>query len=227
MPFEPIENNTFDPANFSLEENQFLIDHLGEPLEAATAKGVPPGVGAGGLKALDIVYRFGRRCDQSGDPFVGFEALKEVCRVFLREHAVMSEQARQGVAPKFPSRYEWDTFGKGHLGGVGSDAGRMRSYFDEQGNRHYFAVKLLTNTERPLPQWLAQKQTKKAAEHRELVDDQEHGVVTCPICKYSQNYEPGSRSKRAMARTRMGKHLKTAKREPDLHRQLYTYVFGS
>jgi hypothetical protein len=224
---DTIVNDTFDPARFSLEDNQFLIDHLGEPLEVATANGVPPGVTpVAGLQALDDLYRYGRRCEQTGEPFVGFDAIKEACRVFLREHAKMMADHKRGVAPKFPARYEWDSFGQPHLGGVGADTGRVRSYFDEQGQRRYFAIQLVAR-ETVRPKWLERKTTKTAADYRELIEDAEHGTITCPICKFTQNYEPGSRSRRAMARTRLGKHLKTAKKEPDLHRQLYTYVFGS
>ncbi len=227
MAFQPIQNDTFDPAILSLEDNQFLIDHLGEPLEVATAKGVPLNVTpAAGLRVLDELYRYGRRCEQSGEPFVGFEALKEACRTFLREHAAMSLNARRHLTPMFPSRYEWDTMGQPHLGGVGSDSHRMRSYFDDHGVRHYFAVRLLT-TQAQKPAWLEAKSTKTAPEYAALDEDTEHGVFSCPICRFAQNYEPGSRSKRALARTRMGKHLKSARREPDQHRQLYTRVFGS
>jgi hypothetical protein len=225
--FQIIDNDTFDPAVLSLEDNAFLIDHLGEPVEQATAKGVPAGVTpASGLRALDELYRYGKRCEANGDPFVGFEALKEACRVFLREHASMMQNARRGVAPKFPSLSEWDAFGQPHRGGVGSDSERMRSYFDAEGNRHFFVVKLMVLSD-ARPEWLLKKQAKTTREFKELIEDTENGVFTCPICKFSQNYEPGSRGRRSMARTRMGKHLKGAKREPDLHRQLYSYVFGS
>ncbi len=222
-----IANHTFDPVVLSLEDNQFLIDHLGEPAEAAAAKGLPAGVHPNsGLRALDEVWRYAKRCEQTGEPFVGFEAVKEACRVYLREHAKMRADHKRGVAPKFPSRFEWDSFGQAHLGGVGSDSGRIRSYFGEDGQRHPFEIRLLSG-EVAKPRWLTQKTAKTAKDYHELLEDEENGTIACPICKFTQNYEPGSRSRRALARTRIGKHLKSAKREPDLHRQLYTRLFGS
>lgn len=225
--FVVIDNDTFDPAILSLEDNQFLIDHLGEPLEAATARGVPAGVTpASGLRALDELYRYGRRCQANGDPFIGFDAIKTACRLFLTEYAAMKANADRRLAPMAPSLYEWDKFGQPHRGGVGSDSERIRSYFDEHGNRHFFAVKLLTHVEQK-PAWLEAKGQKRAIDYQKLDEDAENGAITCPICKFTQNYEPGSRGKRSQALARIGKHLKSSKREPELHRQLYTYVFGS
>lgn len=217
----------FDPVMYNGEENEFLIENLGKSREVATARGIPHAVGRMAIDFLDRVYRLQEGSKLSGESWCGVEALVGASKTWLVESKKWEENAKRG-APRFPSMGAWDLNGKYYHGGAGADSGRVRTYFDSEGNRVPFAVGLFPIDQAYVPEWLQKRKDEgKARIFTELVHDEEHGFVQCPICKHTQNYPPGIRTKYNQARARMAKHLKTAKgQEADAHRQLYTYAFA-
>lgn len=221
----------FDPVLYSMEGNGFLIDHLGETRQMATLRGVPPGVGRDVLDILDEVYRYDQQMQATGQTWVGFEAVKNRCRTYLEqlqkwEAAYQQNIRRDPGYPRYPSMCTWDSFGRYHKGAVGSDSGRVRSYFDETGARQPFAIELQAPAaDGYVPEW--QRGIPKAIIYRQLIEDEDKGFIECPICSTRESYEVQSRTSRNQARMRMAKHLTKAKVEKDAHKQLHSYEYGS
>lgn len=217
----------FEPAMYPLEANKFLVEHAGEPPEVAFSQGVPEGMAQADIyPIIDKVYRLSQMGKH--DPtfkWCGVEEIKKAASIYLREHGKWSEAKKRG-GPAYPSLYAWDGLGRGHQHGVGSDAGFVQTYFDAQGNRLKLGVDLIpVGDEAYVPEWV--KPTVVAApSHLDLEDDEVEGVIKCPICQFTQIYDVGSQSRRNMARARVGRHLRTAKKHIEEHRQLYSFVFG-
>lgn len=238
----------FEPAMYSLEAHQFILDHAGEPPEIAFKDGfqqtviphpdpkaparvVEYVVGRGTLAKADIypiidkLYRYLQQ--EKFDPefrWVGLEKVKEASTRFLAEMAKWGRGQRRG-GPAFPGQYAWDKQGRGHRYGIGSDAGGpVHTYFDAKGQRLPLGVELLPSEEEYTPDWI---KPQEVADFQDLIDDEENGVVSCPICKFSQTYQVGSQQRRNIAKARIGKHLLSAKKEPESHKQLYSYIFGT
>jgi hypothetical protein len=222
----------FEPALYSLAENAFLLEHAGESPAVALHSGLPEGCNIAAVKpALERFYELEELRKHNKQDWMGVEAVKESIRAYLQQHKQWTGMVRAG-APKnaFPSFYEFDSRGRAHRYGVGSDAGFVRSVFDQEtGERKTLGVDLIpTHAEFVLPQIAKRNALKGAAAFPEaLVEDDENGLIQCPVCKHTENYDAGVQTKRNLARTRMGKHLVGATKEPDAHRHLYAAVFGA
>ena len=57
-----------------------------------------------------------------------------------------------------------------------------------------------------------------------LIEDTEHGTLTCPVDQFVTNFKPESRQSYNLARARMGRHCKTSK--DDRVREFGMKVFG-
>jgi len=214
----------FDPVLLSVEENQFLIDHAGEAPQVALHHGVPRNVNANAVRpVLQVIYDLEELKRHRGQEWVGVEAVKAAAKVYLREYEKELDLRRRG-APTHPTMYLWDAKGKAHRGGVGSDAGHVRTYFDENGDRKRYAIELIgdaaptfkapwTKAAEPLPQ--------------DVIEDQEKGFFRCPLCEFTVNYDAGVQTQRNIARAKMATHLKSSKKDPDRHRELHGVVFGA
>lgn len=240
-------SDRFEPAMYSLEAHQFLLEHAGEPPEIAFRDGfqqvtipsadpkAPHRVveyvrGKGTLARADIypiidkLYRYDQQAKfDAAFKWIGVDKVKETCQVFLAEMSKW-ERGRSRGGPAFPSSFAWDKQGRGHRYGIGSDAGIVHTYFDEKGQRHPLGLDLLPSEDAYTPDWI---KPQEAADFQDLLDDEENGVVSCPICKFSQTYQVGSQQRRNIAKSRMAKHLLSAKKEPEAHKQLHSYVFGT
>jgi len=221
----------FDPVSYSIEGNAFLADHLGESRAVATLRGIPAGVGRDVLEILDDLYRYDQMVSAAGQTWVGFEALKARARIYIEqlakwEAAYQLHVKRDPNYPRYPSMCAWDGFGRYHKAAVGSDSGRVKTYFDEEGNRQPFAIELQPpDADGYVPEW--QRGLVKPSIFKALEEDEEAGFFECPICKTRESYEPQSVSGRNAARAKMARHLTSAKREKDAHKQLHALVFGS
>lgn len=217
---------TFEPALYSLEENQFIQAHAGEPPTVAFHGGLPVGVNPKAVRPiLERLYELEELQRHKGIEWVGVEAVKEACGLYLKAYDRWQEARKRG-APFPPTFFEWDGRGRPHRFGVGSDAGYVRTVFDEEGNRRKLAVQLeLGESGAYVPEWL--KTRVQAPIPQELTEDQEKGLLQCPICAHSINYEPGVQSKRSIARAQMAKHLTSTRKEAEAHRVLHAAVFGS
>lgn len=219
-----IENATFDPVLLSLEENAFLVEHAGKAPAVVKRLPVPPGVNPKAvIPVIEELYALGEVEKADGATWAGIEAVKDRCRTYLAEKAKWAAMKARGGErfPAHPSMATWDSRGNPHMGGVGSDAGRIRTYFDEAGQRQPFAVSLQGEAPTFDVPWLP-----KAKTYSEISVDDERGVLTCPICGHAETYSPDSQSQRGLANTRMAKHLLGAKKEIEAHKQLHVKVYA-
>lgn len=177
--------DTFNPVKLSLEENEFLLQHLGEPSSVALReiKAVPlpnpprdnktgriidknpvhypDGVIPASVKPiLDRVYELQDLEQKFGEKWIGVDAVKDRIKVYLAQQTKWQDDKRRfPKAPRFPTMSSFDAKGKPHLGGPGADCGEVRTYFDKTGTRHEFALDLLKNKETGgwSPEWVAKE----------------------------------------------------------------------
>lgn len=211
--------DVFDPVLYSLEENAFLVTHIGEMPETTRRGGYPPGVKPAAIEELlEHLYRL----ERSEPNYCGHETVKAAAQTYLAQHAKWTAEAKRG-APALPSMHAFDALGRPHRGGVGSDSGHVRTYFDEQGNRHRLAVDLIpTGQDVYRAPWV--KNTPAVMAHSALIEDADKGKLECPICGFTQTYEPGVTAQRSLAKARVMKHLRGAPKEPDAHRSLLMHL---
>lgn len=225
------ESYTFNPVAYSIEENKFLIEHLGNPpevVEMDSAGQWPVGVNPAAVRPIiEQVYRFEQQKEHRGTEWVGVEAVKEAARIYVREHTQWTKDHLTRRGPKLPTLMVWDERGRGHKGAVGADGNTVTTYFDENGERQKLAIELTkTGEEVYKPSWIKKAQVEAIIP--KLVEDTVKGTIQCPICFHTQQYDPDQRSTYNQARSRMAKHLvsKTLK-DPDKHREIYTQEFSS
>lgn len=241
---------SFNPVNFSNEENEFFLQHLGKPSVVALkeVRGVvnpkahpkdknpiiyPDGVVPASVKpVLDGVYELEELSKHENVQWVGIDAVKAAIKTWLAQSAKWREDFRRtrGRAPRYPSLYAFDAKGKGHLGGPGSDSGMVKTYFDAQGNRVPFEIQLLKEY---VAEWVAPTVKDDNLDPR-LVVDAASCTIQCRIplqsggvCGHTEKFKQESRSSYNAARARISKHLRKATEEVEAHRELHTEEFGS
>lgn len=243
------ELNTFDPVNYSLEENAFLLEHIGEPViialrsvpaSAPLAKPFhkdknpvywPSGINPIAVKGiLERVNELQELEKHEGVKWVGVEVLKDKIKAYLRENAKWDNDHKRtnGRAPRFPSLSSYDAKGRPHRGGPGSDAGRVRSYFGPAGERIPFEVNLISDY---VVEWAAPGFSEAPSDKRLFVDPDSSRIecrvkVGDGICGHTEKYKAASRSSYNVARARMSKHLTRAQENVEEHRELHTEEFG-
>lgn len=172
--------------------------------------------------------------------FVGYDAVREKLSVALEYNRRRQEAKRYNPTEGHPSMSSYDSTGRAHTQGVGSDSQRVVTYFDHQGKRHRYAFDLV---EAPVGRrggtaWAVMDVKEavkpvvdKPSEYESPVDpempevmsfvvnDTEH-YVQCPVCKHVEQWKPQSAISRGHARNRMLKHCSSAKDEVQAHRRL-------
>jgi hypothetical protein len=247
----------FDPVKFSLEENRFLLAHLGEPSSVAlrevkpvplpspardTKTGriidrnpvhYPDGVIPAAVKPLlDRVYELIDLEKHFGQKWVGVEKLKERINIYLsQQEKWMEDKRRFRRAPRFPSMHSFDARKRPHRGGPGSDSGTVSTYFEKGGERKEFRISLFSDGQEGdwSPDWEGSPDATPVPVEatKKLIDDPEKNRIECPICHHTESYRPDSRGSFNAARARMSKHTIKETREPELHRELHTNEFGA
>ena len=228
---DPNDIHVFDPVKFSPEEGQFLLGALGTPPVVAL-KNLPTGVNASAVKPiLQRVYDLEQLKKHEGLDWIGIEALKLAIQIYQREDAKWAvDHTRNKKAPRFPSLFSWDSRGKPHKGGPGSDSGQVRTYFGKGGERIPFAVELVPDE---LGTWAPPGTTEAPIEKFLRLDSESHRIecrvpiADGTVCGHAETYKPDSRSSYNAARARMSKHLRKATENIDDHRELHTNEFGS
>lgn len=230
--------NIFDPVKLSIEENKFLLTHLGEPWITA-AKDIrparlpnpnpkdknpifyPDGVNPAAVKPIiDRVYELNELTRHQGEQWVGVEALKDRISTYLTQAERWANDRRRG-RPRFPSMSSFDERARPHLGAPGSDSGTVKTYFDQEGNRVPFAIELVpTDLTDYSPEWV---QTDKPQSGLKV--NAELHRIEC-FCGHVEKFNPESRASFNVARGRISKHLKSATEQVDSHRELHTLEFG-
>ena len=213
--------NEFDPVVYSHEENKFLLDHLGEPTVVAM-KQVQPPVNPLAIKPiLERVNELEQLKKHEGQEWVGIPAIKQAIATYLEMDAKWEfDNKRSKKAPRFPSLYSFDSRGRGHRGGPGSDAGQVRTYFGPNGERIPFAIQLEVG---PSDEWTAPTMTETPT--KGLTVNAEAHRIEC-FCGHTESYKEGSRSSYNAARARISKHLRKATDEIEQHREIHTAEFG-
>lgn len=216
--------NQFNPVLFSIEENEWLLDNIHLP-KAVALRNIQPGINPAQIKPL--LERV-QELEELGDPWIGIEALKGAIQTYLTQNAKWeSDHRRNKRAPRFPSLYSFDSKGRAHLGGPGSDSGQVRTYFDDNGNRVPFAVDLVTDE---TPAWLPPGFGQTGDNGTEKVEagltvNSEMNRIEC-FCGHTEQYKADSRASYNAARARISKHLRKATIEVDKHREIHTNEFG-
>jgi hypothetical protein len=231
----PVE--TFEPADYSLEELAFMREHLTESPNVALHGGVPRGVNPvairnalGRFSELDELQRVRKV------PWAGFEAISDSIDRFIAFQEKCVTYQAQGE-PRHPSQKTWDSTGAMSDGGIGSDsAEKVRTELREDGSRQTFTVPLV-NTVRRSRVWgvknaaaMASALTAPAtAASRQpaaprVVDaiTYDNGTYTCTICNKavaSFDTDRGSRA-RNKARSEARKHCLKARKEVARHRAI-------
>jgi hypothetical protein len=215
--------NVFNPVVYSLEENAFLLTHLGELSAVAFDGGVPTGVNMTTLKpVLDRVYDLNQLKEIRGLDWVGVKTLKEAITVYLNQQQSWVEIQRKG-GPRFPSMHTFDGKGRPHFQGPGSDSQRVSTYFGRDGKRHPFSVELHSSDATWVAPWteIGMREAPK-----DLIIDTENRRVECAVCKHTESFKADSRSSFNAAKARMSKHLKSTTDDVDIHREYYTNIKG-
>ncbi len=226
------EMNTFDPVLYSKAENRFLLDALGKP-PVVVLRDIPAGVNPRAVRPIvQRVYELMELEKHERVPWVGIDALKEKINAYItNDDKWARDHQRSRTAPRYPSLYSYDVRGKAHKGGIGSDNGRVRTYFGPNGERIPFAVDLVPDRDES---WTPPTLTDEAPKGSLLVEDASMRRFECHVpqdnggvCGHTESYKADSRASRSAARARMSKHLRKSLDNAEGHRELYTNEFGS
>jgi hypothetical protein len=219
----------FDPVEYSLEENLFLAEHLGEPPVVALSHR-PERVNVNAVKPiLDRVYELIQLEAHEQRTWVGVDVLKTAAKTYLEQHSRWTSDKRRG-APKFPSLFSYDSKGRPHRQGPGSDSGKVSTYFDKEGVRQLFRVALVPDGQ---GEWVAEWATAAGGQDTPssdgLLNDEARTRWECQVCHHTEHYKADSRSSQNAARARMSKHLRKTAGDANIdlrHREVHTNVFG-
>lgn len=226
-----INKNVFDPALLSFPDCDFLLAHAGEAPIVALRE-MPPVCNRVILSQwIERFYELNELQDKRGYEWVGVEAIKNSIKNYLKVREEWKKDEAYG-APKNPSMYAFDTRGNAHESGPGSDSGRVRTYFDEEGKRIPFAINIVESgvVGNWKPSWVAKKGQVDSKDEQPfaLLEPEGENAIKCGVkgCGHAETYRPDSRSSKNAARARMSRHLRTAKVEQNAHLELHTLEFG-
>lgn len=225
-----MEIQTFDPVKFSDEENEFLLETLGQPTAVALKQLKFPVNPKAVKPILDRVNELQDLEKYDGSQWVGVERLKESIKKWKEQNIKWAnDHKRSGrKAPRWPSLYSFDAKGRPHWSGPGSDSGQVRTYFGPAGERIPFEVLLVPEN---YTEWVAPTIAEESTDPLLYVDPQTNRIecrvpVAGGFCGHTESYKAGSRSSYNAARARMSKHLRKATENAESHRELHTNEFG-
>lgn len=223
------EISTFNPVKFSDAENKFLYENLGKETILAMRVLTPPVNPKAVRPILDRVNELIALEKHDGAKWVGVERLKEAIAQWIKQNQKWAfDHKRNKKAPRWPSLFSYDSKGRPHWSGPGSDSGEVRTYFGPAGERIPFEVLLVPEN---YAEWTAP--TVEQSGDPALYVDPEANRIECRvpvdggICGHTESYKPGSRSSYNAARARMSKHLRKATANAESHRELHTNEFNS
>lgn len=260
-------NTVIDPMRLSTGELEFLIDGdtLDQSPTVAFAEPIPDKyyvqqetVTTGGLIRRNVVCTVNpaavepvletiqkvKQLEAAGrlpGMFVGADVIRAKLQVALDYHRRREAMKRHDQSIGHPSMSAYDSTGRAHPSGVGSDSDRVVTYFDPQGRRHRYDFNLVKAAGgraggsswavMTAPEPAAEPVVDLPADHASpfdpdqpevmawIVSDEEN-YVQCPVCKHVESWKPGSNISRGHARHRMLRHCASAKDEVGAHRRL-------
>lgn len=235
MPTVVETSNVFHPADYSLPELRFLLEHLeesptvaldgGQPVKTPRDRSVNLKVGEHVINPVQVrpllqrMYELEELRRVRQKPWAGYDPIRESIERFIAFQENCIEWQKQGH-PRHPSMHTWDSTGERYKGGIGSDpSDRIRHEILPNGERRPFEVHLLQSeqSKTKLP-WLS----KDAPVNTDRIIH-ENGIMHCTICdKPITSYDVALGRKAAnKARAAARKHCKTAKNEIARHRTLF------
>ena len=220
--------NYYDPVDYSLEENQFLVEQLGQPPVVALSH-KPEKVNVNAVRPiLERIYELMQLESHNGSAWVGVDACKRASQIYLEQAERWAADKRRG-APRFPTMHSYDSKGRPHRAGPGSDSGKVRTYFGPTGERIPFRVELVPSG---VGAWVAEWAVKASDADKPtdgLKDDTGNNRIECLVCGHTETYKPESRASHTAARARISKHLRKTTGTVDVderHREVHTANFG-
>jgi len=165
-----------------------------------------------------------------GIPWLGIDAIKARADQWLQYREQFKAAKAANPQAHHPSMFHFTSDGQERFQGVGSDSGRVRTFFAEDGTRQPWALKLTSGTESKIQQasWGSLEAVEALKDDRlRLNEDVAVGWVECSICGHRETWDPDTARGRGPARARMKRHCLTARKEVTMHRKLATEVFGS
>lgn len=236
----------FNPVSLSIPENEFVLRHAGEPWVVASRDihpvflpqphkkdknpvHYPDGVTPAAVKpVIDRIYELEELHKHEGLKWVGIELVTKAIRAYIEQSRLWEANKKRGSV-RFPSMHTFSSKGKAMLGAPGSDSGFVKTYFDKEGNRVPFALKLVPDDfETWAPEWLSKvAETDNPTPTDGIKVDEENSRIECLVCGKTESYRPESRSSHNAARARMSKHLRSATDKPEAHREAHSKVFAS
>lgn len=235
---ELLSGERFEPAQYSLQDLRFLLEHVGQAPAVAMRKpdATEPGVHPQSVRRLlTDVYNLEQIRAAEGDGFkwAGVESLADSIARFLAWHDRSVEIRRRkirdaaGALITHPSQYGWDEDGKAFKGAVDADALDMvRTEITNDGSRQPFGVNLLESSEEVAPHiseiapWIKDGPRGVISDDVTRTVEKKLVTFTCSICKFNQQAPSADRGKQNMAMARMRKHMKDAKTDTNRHRLL-------
>jgi len=214
----------FDPVDYSLEENKYLLGALGKPPIVALRE-IPAGVNPRAVEPLiNRVYSLIELEKHEGVSWCGVEPVKEAIQAYLTKAERWAEDAKRTKrAPRFPSMASYDSRKRAHRSGPGSDAGKVRTYFNERGERVPFALELVPSGD---IEWSPGMTTADDPDKTSgLSIDKEKNRIEC-FCGHTESFNAESRGSFNAARARMSKHLRTSKTEVERHKEVHTNEYN-
>jgi hypothetical protein len=223
-----MNQNLFEPADYSLPELKFALSHLRESPNVALHGGAPDNVNPDAVKPLlGRLYDLDELKRIKGVPWgwsddgalTGFEAIEDSITRFIRWQEKCRELQKKGGV-RHPSQHTWDSTGAISHGGIGSDASdKVRSEITDDGVRRKFAVMLHEDGRKRAVKMPWQKPAPKIGDDAITLDN---GVYHCSICEKpiaSFDIDRG-RPAQNKARKTVREHVRTAKNELERHRSL-------
>ena len=211
---------TFNPVEYSNEELTFLKTALGKSPTVAFADGVPTGVVPTQVRPL---LQYVKDMEDMGRDWAGIPAVIETIETWEAVQSQVKAQRTRG-APRWPSMFSYDSKGRPHRGGPGSDSSKIITYFNADGTRSKLAISLEGAEQ---GEWRAPWKATPTEAPKELIEREDAPVLECAVCKHTEQYKEDSQGSYRAARARMSKHMKQSNIEPDLHREYKLNVFGS
>lgn len=171
-----------------------------------------------------------------GQEWAGVEMVREACQLMLDYREQYQANKMRSGRGFHPSMHTFDSRKRSRFGGIGSDSGRVRTYFSEDGKRAKFAVNL--TAEAGSEQWVFSTATIDTSwgdlsdagggPPIELIERTmgDNGILECPICGHAETYDLENSAAEPGARANMRRHCKTAKNEIEAHLLLCDEVDG-
>lgn len=214
----------FDPVTLSKAENQWLLENLDKPSVVAFTSSLPVGVVRQAVsKVMQTVQDLDNLQAAGQLAWKGRSAIKQAIKTWIEQDAKWENDwiRFNKRIPRYPSLYSFDSKGRAHRGGPGSDAGRVRTYFGPSGERIPFAIQLVDRDETI---WRGPAVSDDTPTQGLTLNADLHRLEC--FCGHTEQFKEGSRASFNASRARMSKHLRKATDEVEKHREIYTAEFG-